>query len=367
MPTSGGQPVGASGRSSRGRQLGPRGAARLDTHSNRTSQFRAQRSGHAPCGLVFLGAPARFSILTTPLGSGAQTHDAPAGRRASAAHDHSGASGAGGATPHGGMQHGGGESAAEMMWSMYTDLGNSRYQHGLYGEAEKTLKSALKEARSFGPDGPAPRLSLNNLAEVYRMEGRFADAEQSAREGLALRESAFGPNDASVADSLNTLALARHAQGHPAEAEALYRRALGIWEQTLGAESRPGRRGPNNLAIALRDQKQLDAAARAPAALPRDPRDDQRPRSPRRGAGAGIPGRDRARARPLRGGGDGEPPGGGDHRGAGGPGASGRGAPARRAGRWLPRAGSARQGGAALSARARDLRAIAPAGITRWS
>ena len=93
------------------------------------------------------------------------------------------------------------------------------------------------------------------------MEARFVESEQSAREGLAMRESAFGPNDASVADSLNTLALVRDAQGHPDEAEALDPRALAIWEKALGPNHVRVAMVANNLAIAYRDQKKLDEAA----------------------------------------------------------------------------------------------------------
>lgn len=102
--------------------------------------------------LAFLVATCALLLFTAPLGSDAQTHDAhpPAGAPAPS-NDHSEASGSGGAAPHEGMQHGGGGSFAEMMWSMYTDLGNIAYQNGLYDEAEKTNKSALKEARSFPP------------------------------------------------------------------------------------------------------------------------------------------------------------------------------------------------------------------------
>jgi Tetratricopeptide repeat len=158
----------------------------------------------------------------------AQTdHAAPQPATPAPTHDHSAPSGAAPGATHEGMSHGG-DSPAEMLWSMYTDLGNRAYQHGLYGEAEKRFKSALKEARAFGPTDRRLALSLNNLAEAYRMEGRFTDSEQSAREVLALREGAFGPTNVSVGDSLNTLALARQAQSHPDEAETLYRRALAI-------------------------------------------------------------------------------------------------------------------------------------------
>jgi tetratricopeptide (TPR) repeat protein len=210
-----------------------------------------------------LGAMSCSILMAIPVPASAQTHGVePQPGAASSQHDHSGGAGKTGTeapTPHDGMQHAG-ESQAEMMWSMYTDLGNRAYQHGLYGEAEKTFKSALKEARTFGPTDRRLPLSLNNLAEVYRMEGRLAESEQLAREGLVIREGAFGPNDSSVADSLNTLALARHAQGQPAEAQALYQRALGIWEQTLGPNHARVAVLLNNLAIAHRDLGQLDAA-----------------------------------------------------------------------------------------------------------
>ena len=227
-------------------------------------------------------------------------------------HDHSGAAWRerGDATSrHGGMQHGG-ESQAEMMWSMYTDLGNRAYQHGLYGEAEKTFKSALKEARTFGPAdrrlGAEPEQPRRGLPDG----GRFVESEQLAREGLALRESAFGPNDASVADSLNTLALVRHAQGHPARGGS----ALPACARDLGADARPEPRPGRDGREQPRDRPPgPEAAGRGrvpPAALARDPRERQRSRPPGRGPGARCPGRGRARAGTVRGGGDGEPPGG---------------------------------------------------------
>ena len=151
---------------------------------------------------LLLGVLSWFLLIAIPAPSPAQTPGAqPQPGAPASQHDHSGSgsggsAGTGSPAPHGGMQHAG-ESQAEMMWSMYTDLGNRAYQHGLYGEAEKTFKSALKEARTFGPADRRLALSLNNLAEVYRMEGRLAESEQLAREGLVLREGAFGPNAAS--------------------------------------------------------------------------------------------------------------------------------------------------------------------------
>ncbi len=49
--------------------------------------------------------------------------------------------------------------------------------------------------------------SLNNLAELYRTQGQYAQAEPLHKRSLAIREKALGPDHPSVAASLNNLAL----------------------------------------------------------------------------------------------------------------------------------------------------------------
>ncbi len=50
------------------------------------------------------------------------------------------------------------------------------------------------------------QLSLNNLADLYQKQGRYADAEPLYKRALAIREKALGPNHPDVASSLNNLA-----------------------------------------------------------------------------------------------------------------------------------------------------------------
>ena len=78
--------------------------------------------------------------------------------------------------------------------------------------------------------------SLNNLAEIYRKQGKYAQAEPLYKRSLAIMEKALGPEHPSVATSLNNLALLYQAQGKYAEAEPLYKRALAIVEKALGPE-----------------------------------------------------------------------------------------------------------------------------------
>ena len=55
------------------------------------------------------------------------------------------------------------------------------------------------EKRHSVPIIPMSRLSLNNLAELYRAQGRYADAEPLYKRSLAIREKALGPDHPDVA------------------------------------------------------------------------------------------------------------------------------------------------------------------------
>ena len=69
--------------------------------------------------------------------------------------------------------------------------------------------------------------TLNNLAERYKEEGRYADAEPLYKRVLAIHEKAHGPDHADVALALNDLAELYKEEGRYADAELLYKRALG--------------------------------------------------------------------------------------------------------------------------------------------
>ena len=59
-------------------------------------------------------------------------------------------------------------------------------------------------------------MSLNNLAETYRLDGRHEDAEPAHNRALEIREKALGPDHPDVGMSLSNLALAiYHCTGTP--------------------------------------------------------------------------------------------------------------------------------------------------------
>ena len=130
-----------------------------------------------------------------------------------------------------------------------------RYQEfdavGRYNEAIPFAEEALRLGEhEFGPDDPTTAVLVNNLALLYRDQGRCAEAEPLYQRALAINEATLGPDHPEVATNLNNLALLYHDQARYAEAEPLYQRALDIKEKALGSEhpdvatsvDQPGRR-----------------------------------------------------------------------------------------------------------------------------
>ena len=78
--------------------------------------------------------------------------------------------------------------------------------------------------------------SLNNLAGLYRDQGKYAEAEPLFQRALAIRERTLGPEHPEAARSLQNLAVLYNDQGKYAEAEPLYQRSLAILEKALGPE-----------------------------------------------------------------------------------------------------------------------------------
>jgi CHAT domain-containing protein len=95
---------------------------------------------------------------------------------------------------------------------------------------------------------------LNNLAELYRNQGRYADAEPLYQRSLAIAEKAFGPDHPDVALSLNSLAALYASQGHYSDAEPRLQRSLAIWEKALGRDHPYVGLSLNNLAELYRGQ-----------------------------------------------------------------------------------------------------------------
>ena len=63
-------------------------------------------------------------------------------------------------------------NSQEMSWDDRMRAGGQAYQKGNYSQAERHWKAGLEEAKEFGPEVPRLAMSLNNLAVLYRVQGR---------------------------------------------------------------------------------------------------------------------------------------------------------------------------------------------------
>ncbi len=70
--------------------------------------------------------------------------------------------------------------------------------------------------------------SLNNLAELYRAQGKYAEAEPLNQRALVIREKALGPDHPHVAQSLENYATLLRETGRNTEAAKMEARAKAI-------------------------------------------------------------------------------------------------------------------------------------------
>lgn len=171
------------------------------------------------------------------------------------------------------------------------NLGALHRAMGKYAESEAQYLQALQIQTSlFGKDSIQSATVLNNLAQLYRAQGRLDDALSLARKPVALTaarspdlvdrlvtrgstyaelgqpdralelfgraakltESTPGAQHPRQAGVLNDMAQVHISQGRFEQAEALARRAISLWEASLGLEHPNVAVGLNNLAQALR-------------------------------------------------------------------------------------------------------------------
>ena len=83
-------------------------------------------------------------------------------------------------------------------------------------------------AKVLGPDHADVATGLNNLANLYSAQGRYAQAEPLYQRSLAIDEQALGPEHPGVATSLENYAALLRETGRGEEAEEMEARAKAI-------------------------------------------------------------------------------------------------------------------------------------------
>jgi CHAT domain-containing protein/Tfp pilus assembly protein PilF len=124
-----------------------------------------------------------------------------------------------------------------------------------YAEAEPLFKRSLAiREKVLGPDHPEVGQSFDNLAALYRIQARYAEAEPLVKRALVIREKALGSNHPDVGRSLNSLAELYRVQGRYVDALTLYNRSLVIFEKSLGPDHPLVATVLNNLALLYMNQ-----------------------------------------------------------------------------------------------------------------
>src|SRR5262245_42502954 len=106
----------------------------------------------------------------------------------------------------------------------------------------------LGSRRSVQPI-PAVGQTLNNLARLYRDQGKYGEAEGLYKRALTIREQTLGPSHPYVAATRHDLAAVASGRGHyeveeakakrvtPAAAQALHSRGLAAWREGKYSEA----------------------------------------------------------------------------------------------------------------------------------
>jgi tetratricopeptide (TPR) repeat protein len=129
------------------------------------------------------------------------------------------------------------------------------YLQGRYSEAEPLYLQALEIVRrSLPEDHPSLASNLNNLALLYQSQGRYWEAEPLCLQALKIVRRSLPEDHPSLATHLNNLALLYQYQGRYSEAETLYLQALEIDRLSLPEDPPRLASHLNNLALLYESQ-----------------------------------------------------------------------------------------------------------------
>ena len=118
-----------------------------------------------------------------------------------------------------------------------TGINNLAYLYrlqGKYSEAENFYLKALNIRKRSRYENPDVAQSLNNLAALYQLQGKYSEAEPLLLQALTLSKRLFGENHLNVATSLNNLAELYRLQGKYSEVEPLLLKALTLSKRLFG-------------------------------------------------------------------------------------------------------------------------------------
>ncbi|HEY9775417.1 MAG TPA: tetratricopeptide repeat protein [Planktothrix sp.] len=117
------------------------------------------------------------------------------------------------------------------MWERFYVTGQNAMAAGRWADAERDFKNALVHAEALGQEDHRLPLTLNNLANCYRQQGRFEEAEPLYKRALTVKTSQVGPVSYDLIPILENYAKMLRGAGRDEEAEKMDYKALVIFSR----------------------------------------------------------------------------------------------------------------------------------------
>ena len=151
-------------------------------------------------------------------------------------------------------------------WAALHKAGSEAIDSGRYGVAERTLKQAITKGVVFGDKDLRYAKSLDELARLYTIRGRFGEAEPLLEEALRVKEGAIDDESGKIIPSLGHLISFYLENGTASKAAPLADQLLNFVEGRID-ESRNRAQGP----VTLKKGQPLTGWAGQAAPSMRDP------------------------------------------------------------------------------------------------
>ncbi len=121
--------------------------------------------------------------------------------------------------------------AQDSQWQKEQKLGHAALDSGDFSAADDYLQKAIKSAEQlYGPDDSRLRTLLHDLADAYKAQKKYPEAEAIAKREVEMYRKDVGDSP-DTADQLVRLAKIYALEGKNSEAEAVYEQALPIYER----------------------------------------------------------------------------------------------------------------------------------------
>jgi tetratricopeptide (TPR) repeat protein len=151
------------------------------------------------------------------------------------------------------------ESCADLP-AILNNLGSLYYSRGDQRDAEPLLARAIDLWTKRGEETAALAIAEHNLAAVYRIEGRFADAVRLYEQALKLRTALPGASDLELVPMLNSLALLYQETADYSRVHESLDRALAIIKSEGAEDSAEAGATFTTLGVVGEREGKMDAA-----------------------------------------------------------------------------------------------------------